>query len=419
MLTDREIRAALRAVETETVLNDRAAGRGTGALRLVIRRTGAGTSAQWFVAWKRDGQRRKLALGRYPDLSLQDARAKFAETVRPAITAGKNPRAAAPRAERPTVERLFTAYVAHMREAGRRSADEVERALLTGKFAAADALGRDRLAGEIEPGDVAAFLADTADRGAVAAADRNRAYLSAAFNWAAKAAHDYRAAARQDWGLRLNPVAAVPRDTGAIRARDRALTAAEIRAVWFGVEGPGFSPEVRLAVRLLIACGQRVRETLRAHGEHFDLQAGTWTLPATTTKGGKPHRIPLPAIAVAELAKAPRRGPLFPARAGEADHMLDTSVAHALRRWIRDTKAAKFQTRDLRRTWKTRAGDAGVDRFTRDLIQQHAQASDTGSRVYDHTDYMPQMRAAMIRWNSWLSRVLESDPVRVLRPLRG
>lgn len=419
MLTDKAIRAAMKAVETETTLTDGAAGRGTGALRLVIRRNAGGVSALWFAAWKRDGQRRKLALGRYPDMSLQAARERFAEAARPAIVAGKNPRAAVPRADRPTVERLLQAYVDHMREAGRRSVAEVERALLTGKHNAADHLGRSRLASEIGPEDVAAFLAETADRGAVVQADRCRGYLSAAFNWGMRAAHNYRSA-RQDWGIRFSPVAAVPRDTSAARPRDRHLTPAEIKALWFGVDGEDISPEVRLAVRLLIACGQRVRETLRARADDFDLDAATWRLPASTTKGGKPHMIPLPAIAVDELrAYRRKRGLLFPARTGKGEHILDTSVAHALRRWCKVTKASPFQTRDLRRTWKTRAGEAGVDRFTRDLIQQHAQAQDTGSRVYDHTDYLPQMRAAMLRWNSWLDRVLHSAPSGLVRPLRA
>lgn len=64
-----------------------------------------------------------------------------------------------------------------------------------------------------------------------------------------------------------------------------------------------------------------------------------------------------------------------------------------------------FTSRDLRRTWKSRAHDAGVDRFTRDLIQQHAK-SDTGSKNYDRADYVPQMREAMAKWSAWLGIVL-------------
>lgn len=49
-----------------------------------------------------------------------------------------------------------------------------------------------------------------------------------------------------------------------------------------------------------------------------------------------------------------------------------------------------------------------MDRFTRDLIQQHAK-SDTGSSVYDHTDYLPMMRAGMKKWGDWF----EANVVRV------
>ena len=419
MLTDKTIRAAMKAVETEIILSDGAAGRGSGALRLVIRKNVRGVSAQWFAAWKRDGQRRKLALGRYPDLTLQAAREKFAEGIRPAISAGRNPHAAVPKADRPTLERLFEGYVKNLRDRGKRSVAEVERTLLKGARNAADELGRHRLASDIGPEDIAAFLASVANRGAITQADRSRAYLSAAFNWGVKAAHNYRATTRQDWGLRMNPVAAVPKDASAVRPRDRALSADEIRALWFGLDGKGFAPETRLCVRLMICCGQRLRETLRARREDFDLEAGTWTLPASTTKNGKPHVIALPAMAI-ELIRAEGRpaGLLFPARA-RGGEIADTSVSRALRRWIDSVGAKPFQARDIRRSWKTRAGEAGVDRFIRDVIQQHARTSDVGSRHYDKTDYLPQMRAAMLRWNSWLDRVIHSAPSGLVRPLRA
>jgi len=73
-----------------------------------------------------------------------------------------------------------------------------------------------------------------------------------------------------------------------------------------------------------------------------------------------------------------------------------------------------FQTRDLRRTWKSRAADAGVDRFTRDLIQQHAMG-DTGSRHYDRADYLGQMAEAMTKWGAWLASALAEEPTRTLK----
>ncbi|MNP22102.1 hypothetical protein D3C76_1147560 [compost metagenome] len=82
-----------------------------------------------------------------------------------------------------------------------------------------------------------------------------------------------------------------------------------------------------------------------------------------------------------------------------------------MRRWCGEKVGPlpAFQPRDLRRTWKSRSHDAGIDRFTRDLIQQHAK-SDTGSKHYDRAVYLPQMRAAMKLWDAYLIKVLAGQP---------
>lgn len=122
----------------------------------------------------------------------------------------------------------------------------------------------------------------------------------------------------------------------------------------------------------------------------------------------RPHTIPLPGQAVEvlrQLLEAHPTGPLFPARTGsKAELIRHRSVNQSIGRWLalpRDVE--DFQTRDIRRTWKSRTHDAGVDRFTRDLIQQHAK-HDTGSVNYDRADYLPQMRQAMKQWELWLDK---------------
>lgn len=428
MLTDRQIQAAIKSVATEITLNDGAAGRGTGSLKLVIRRTSKGVFAGWFATWKTGGKRGKKSLGRYPDITLAMARQKFSSEISPLIQAGKNPKAAAARLDSPTVGALFAAYVAHLRQDGAKSAGDIERILLTGKHNAADGLGRDSMAGDIEPGDVANYLAKAYGRGKRRQADVQRTYMAAAFSWAIKATHDYRADQRADWGVKYNPAAMVPRDEGANRTRERNLSAKELRALWAVMESDRFSLEVSGAVRLIICCGQRVRETLRAKGSDFDLDNMLWTLPQITTKGGKPHQVPLPRQAAPVLRKLIEKhgkGPLFPASEScvaaamkanrqAPEHIKDTSIQRAMRRWSNDEKLEPFQTRDLRRTWKSRTADAGIDRFTRDLIQQHAQGG-TGTVSYDRADYMPQMRAAMKKWSTWLDRNVTGKAVTKLR----
>lgn len=416
-MTPAEITRAIKSCQSETVLRDRTGERGSGVLMLVLRRYGTGVTAMWTAMWQQDGKRRKLQLGRYPDLSLVDARAAFNAQVRDVLAAGKNPNAMAVMAptDRPTLAQLFGAYCDQMQADGKVSAGEVRRCL----DLAAEALGADKLAGDIEPADVSAYLAKIFDRGSRVGADRVRSYLSAAFNFGIHATHDYRQERRRDWGIKSNPVAAVKKDSTASQPRERALSASELRRVWHAVDGAGFSLETRVAVRLLIATGQRVQEVLRLEAHELDLGAMLWRMPAPKTKGKKhPHAVPLPDLIKPELQlllAVRKRGLLMPGRTG--DVMEHQVINKALARWRKalpkDAKMQPFQTRDLRRTWKSRAADAGVDRFTRDLIQQHAMG-DTGSRHYDRADYLPQMTAAMKLWDAWLASILAEHSGRPL-----
>lgn len=398
----------MKSCQAETVLRDRTGERGSGVLMLVIRRYSTGVTAMWTGMWQQDGKRRKLQLGRYPDMSLADARALFNARVRDNLAAGRNPAAMAVAAQQPTVQRLFDAYCDRMAADGKSSAVEVRRCL---KFAA-DHLGPGKLAGDVHASDVSAYLATIYGRGAKVAADRVRSYLSAAFNFGMKSSNDYRAELRQDWGIQVNPVAAIQKDTGASVPRDRALSAKELATFWHALERGGFALETRAALRLMICCGQRLRETLRMEAHEVDLDAGVWHIPAPKTKGGRhPHAVPLPSLAVAvirELLKVHRTGLLMPIQ--------DHSVTTAVMRWLDDAPLAHFQVRDLRRTWKSRAADAGLDRFTRDLIQQHAK-TDTGSRHYDRADYLPLVTDAMKKWDRWLVSVVAQDPLRALPKL--
>jgi len=411
MITDPKIRAALKSVHTEDTIPVESGGRGGGTLVLLVRRFKAGPTATFVARWKRGGQRASLTLGRYPELSLADARRRYADDIVPALLAGRDPRVVVATEGEATVARLFRAYVDDLAAKGKRSWRQVEHALLTGKRSAAKALGETRLAKDIGEDDVAAVLSTIYHRGAPVAADRTRAYMSAAFAWGRRSTHDYRVAARRDWGLRTNPAAGLPRVE--TRPRERNLTAGELRALWHGGEGPGFAPETTAAIRLLIACGQRVRETLRLDGCEVDLAAALWNMPAAKTKGGKrPHTIPLAPQAVAVLRQLVAMygdGPLFPGGRGGGERMTDAAVNRALRRWADANGVAPFQSRDLRRTWKSRTADAGIDRFTRDLLQQHARG-DTGSKHYDQADYLPQMREAMAKWAAWLDEQIVNEP---------
>lgn len=402
MLTERQIQAAMRAVTSETVLNDGAAGRGSGSMRLRIRAGAKGPNATWQAVWWNAGKQTSKALGRYPDLSLADARRKYETEVRDVLTAGRDPNAVVAMAESQTIEKLFQAYIQYLRDKETATTHTSEHLLLTGKYNAADLLGRNTIASTIEPADIANVLAKGVKRGARRTTDMQRTAMMAAFNWAMKSTHDYTQENRMDWGLKYNPVAAVPRDQAANRTLDRNLSAEEMKHVWNNA--PEQSGDV---MRLVMCTGQRVIEVMRIAGADVDLKARLWTMPARKTKGRKhTHMVPLTTQAVdilTTLIDLYGDGYLFPARAGAKGDII--GIPSVSRGASRMAGIKPFTPRDLRRTWKSRAGDAGIDRFTRDLIQQHAQ-TDTGSKHYDRFDYLPQMREAMNKWEIWLRNAI-------------
>ena len=362
---------------------------------------------------------RKMTVCRVSDAPPDKAR-DMARKVFMAVAGGEDP-AAAKRPSREagiTVEAMFKARIAYMKSKDRANAAEVERVLLKSKNNAADSLGRTTAPGDVTADDIVKFVSTFFKAGHRGAADKARGYLAAAFAWAIKSANDYTVAERQSWGVKHNPAADVAKDHGAITVRDRNLDAAEIRKLWEAcTDGEaGFAEGVEMVLKMMLACGQRVQETLRLDGSEVDLDAKVWRMPAHKTKGRKrPHAIPLPGIIIPGLLRLKDQygdGPLFPARTGSTDERLGAiSVSHAVRRWQDrgDTGIEAFQPRDLRRTWKSRTHDAGIDRFTRDLIQQHAK-QDTGSKNYDRADYGQQMRDAMDKWDAWLKSAVYDKP---------
>lgn len=418
MITDASIKSAIKSVATELTLTDKGAGKGAGSLQLVVRRLSTGgVSARWYARVVRDGKRNKKSIGQYPEMTLAMARQHMITEVSPALRQGRSLRATYS-GDKPTVERLFQAYVNTMKANGRVSAGDVEHALLLRKDNAADALGRTRMASDVTADEVVDFVRMFFKRGTRATADKMRSYISSAYAWAMRSANDYTNDNAKDWGIRSNPAAEIPRDRKAISARDRNLSAEELAALWKATEpgAEGFSMETAVCIRMLICCGQRVQETLRIDGVEIDISGKLWEMPAEKTKlGTRPHLVPLPDHAVEVLkvlADFRGDGALFVARMDGKNEIMDhRAVNRAIKRWLDEQDAiAHFTSRDLRRTWKSRAHDAGIDRFTRDLIQQHT-AGDTGSKHYDRAEYLPQKREAMDKWNAWLeSNVVNPQP---------
>ncbi len=164
-------------------------------------------------------------------------------------------------------------------------------------------------------------------------------------------------------------------------------------------------PPYTRAVRILMLTGQRVEEIAGLHVDQWD--AGERIIDWSKTKNGLPHAIPVPALA-AELIESivpNEHGWFFPA-AKDPTRSVSANTLYSFMWRQRERGVIPFVTnRDLRRTWKTLAGKAGIPKEIRDRIQNHA-LQDVSSKNYDRWNYMPEKRAGMDKWNAFVTSLL-------------
>jgi integrase len=401
-LTDGEIRRALKQVEQtgkQLSLVD-GEGHGTGRLVLVMKPMPTRVTADWMAQQWRDQKRLKKKLGSYPSMSLGKAREVFARDFADLIQKGRSIKIAGD--TRPgTVADLFEAYVQYLKDAEKPSWKETEKGL--NKIA--DALGRNRPAREIEPDEIVEVIRPIYERGKKAMADHVRSYIHASYSWGLKSEHDYRSASQRRFRLVYNPAAGIP--TEPKKVGTRWLDEDEFVRLYRWLECPDapVHPPYTRAVRILMLTGQRVEEIARLHVDNWDAEEKI--IDWSKTKNGAPHAIPVPPIAVEliESIKPNEHGWFFPS-AKDPKRPVSHGTLYSFMWRQRDRGVIPVVTnRDLRRTWKTLAGQAGVPKEIRDRIQNHA-LQDVSSKSYDRWNYMREKRTGMAKWDKFVRAML-------------
>ncbi len=240
-------------------------------------------------------------------------------------------------------------------------------------------------------------------------ANRIRAYLHRAFKLGVYHDNDPKnLSSSVIFQLTMNPVEAIPKNTKAEAAGERNLSFAEIRHLWHSGD---IGEQMHNAAKLLLIYGGRMMELCGAHKSEFDFDTLIWTIPwervKTSKKNKRPHLLPITPLARTlidrQLIYASSSDYLFPGRFNNNKHVHQTSLNHALRRV---TGIEPFDVRSLRRTWKTRTGEAGIGIEIRNLIQNHAR-TDVSSVHYDRYGYLAEKRAALEQWETHLKSIVD------------
>ena len=369
---------------------------------------------------------RRMTLGRYPALSLVEARAA-AERVRERVRSGADPQQdkradretlrAAP--EQLTFDALADLYIE--RYAKRQKASWKNDAGYL-RANARPAWGK-RNAASITSQDAARLLFDVVAVAPVSA-NRLRSVLVKLFGWACDSAL-----------LAANPIMGVKKPHREGKGKTRTLNDPEIRVLWHAFGSATAAPGILAALKSLLLLGQRPGEVAgMAIGElhHLnDIRTALWELPPARMKARRAHVVPLPPLArgivMAELARqrdaAPEAKPefVFASKFAERARLARHSLSQALGRIIDELddsghdaeavarlKADPPTPHDFRRTVATGLARLGIPRDDRLAVLAHAYGD--VHEVYDHYDRLPQKRAALEMWERHLRNVIADEP---------
>ena len=265
-------------------------------------------------------------------------------------------------------------------------------------------------ANDITKADIISIIHKITARGSMIAANRMRAYLSAMFNWGIEFDDEPDAIKNNvQFYIDSNPVAYVKKPLKKEAPTDRFLTESEVRKFWAALNKSAMSPHRANVFRLMLALGGRVEALSGLRWSEIDWKERLITIPPARSKNGAYWVIPINDIAYEVLINNPKLNNdfLFPAKNGTEPLRLD-GYSQAITRTCKQFAIDAFTPKDLRTTFKTLSGMAGLSKEIRDRIQNHA-LSDVSSKHYDRYDYLKEKRHAMIIWNDYLQRVIDDE----------
>ncbi|HDY7683502.1 TPA: integrase arm-type DNA-binding domain-containing protein [Vibrio vulnificus] len=391
--------------------------RGRGKLGVQVTPKGSKTFVfRYFV----EGKTKFIRLGRFPELSLNDARGKQKE-MGELLLQGIDPKeqlesqhkaqqlAKREEARKGSIKQLFEAYVSQMEKDGKRTHKAVLASLEKEVYPVIPPATK---AKEVTTHDLMLVLAAMIKRDAKTQSNRVRSYLMAAFNYGLK--HDNDPANFIDeakFGLLLNPVAAIPKQKDAERVGEHYLKMGEVIGLIDDLNNEYERFKMGDAIRnLILLClytgGQRPYELAASRWEAIDWQQKTLLITSDISKNKRPHLIPLTDSALVVLERQRLNNDskfIFPHRFNTTDHIRLDSLSQGIARYREASPHIKpFTPRDLRRTCKTLMGEIGISKSLRDRLQNHA-LNDVSSKHYDRYEYLPEKRIALESWEQKLN----------------
>ncbi|MFN7056504.1 tyrosine-type recombinase/integrase [Hyphomonas sp.] len=395
-------------------------------------RLGTNGSKTWSLRYRtKSGKRSRLSLGRYPALSLAEARDRAIQALAAAVS-GADPakekkieKIEAIAADR-SVQDLADAFFASPEAAQRTKQTNIMesgvwRNHLAPKLAKRPLHGLTR-------GEVRACVREVAQRSGNRTANYAQAVLRRIYNFGI----------REEW-VEINP-AHFPR-LYPHKSRDRVFSEAEIRLLWETWSAArvgarlGVSEPIAIALQLCLTTLQRAGEVIGMHTDELDWTTRSWVIASERSKNRRAHHVPLSplsqqlirrTLALATATEVPGdidaplprlvanyRGPVFPAIHGNGP--VDRHVVTRAMSRIREKLGIVNGTaHDLRRTGASMMASerCGVRGEVIARILNHTPLGSPVTQIYNRYDYAAEKRAALELWGETLLKITRPEQLK-------
>lgn len=186
------------------------------------------------------------------------------------------------------------------------------------------------------------------------------------------------------------------------------LSEAELRAMLPAL--PQIGKHNELMVKVLLATATRIGELVNARWVDIDFEKRQWTIPAENSKNGKAFIIPMTDQTTSwfiEL-KDISFGSIyvFPIRSRKTavgDAPMEASTLNAAINKLTSNlgeRCRRFTPHDLRSTARSHLGSLGVDLLIAERCLNHSIGGLIG--IYDQYDYLEQRRNALTLWSNFI-----------------
>jgi len=390
MLTDKKLQS-LKAKEKEYLLADR------DGLSIRVRKTGHMT---WIFRYRYNNKAQKIVLGLYnqnrPESAIPLKKARNIVSKYTALLEENNdPKRwledqELEKKKKKTVNEVVDEFIERVLIVNRKRPEQPVRML---KKDVLPVIGTDFIS-DIRRQDLLKVTDAMVDRGAKVGANRTLTLLKQVFDYAESRQY-----------VIANPVLGIKsiHVGGKETSRDRVLDHNEIAQLLKSLSSWRTHESNKLAVRFLLACGQRVGAVFTAKWSDICFEREVWTIPASSdhyfTKSDEERQLPLSTLMITLLNQQKKYSHnsefVWPAVTDPLKVMIKDTLSSVIKRGNYGD-LSPWTAHDLRRTVVTQMAEMSIPFHVTEKIVGHKMSG--VAAVYNRYSYMDEQKEALNQW---------------------